>query len=78
MGIEILEYAWINKGLLSFARASTMRLTKAFDKAFDEAIKLNPQDPTARYAKDHVLQELGHSVEADAAFAKAKELGYQG
>jgi Flp pilus assembly protein TadD len=47
-------------------------------KAFDEAIKLNPQDPIARYAKGLVLQELGHSVEADAAFAKAKELGYQG
>jgi Flp pilus assembly protein TadD len=45
-------------------------------KAFDEVIKLNPQDPIARYAKGLVLQEVGHSVEADAAFAKAKELGY--
>jgi Flp pilus assembly protein TadD len=45
---------------------------------YDEAIRLDPQYANAWYAKGYALRLLGRTTEADAAFAKAKELGYTG
>jgi tetratricopeptide (TPR) repeat protein len=55
MGREILEYAWVNKALLSFARASTDEAIKAFDKA----IELNPQYADAWSNKGIALYDQG-------------------
>ena len=46
--------------------------------AYDEAIRLDPNDSNAWYNKGNALKALGRTVEADAAFAKANELGYKG
>ena len=47
-------------------------------KAFDEAIRLNPNDANAWFGKGIALQGLGNTTEADAAIAKAQELGFTG
>jgi tetratricopeptide (TPR) repeat protein len=47
-------------------------------KAYDEAIKLVPDYADAYYNKGLALRALGRISEADAAFAKANELGYTG
>jgi Flp pilus assembly protein TadD len=47
-------------------------------KAYDEAIRLDPNDATAWYNKGVALEALGKTTEAKAAFAKAKDLGYKG
>jgi tetratricopeptide (TPR) repeat protein len=47
-------------------------------QAYDEAIKIDPQYAKAWYNKGITLKSLGRTTEADAAFAKAKELGYEG
>jgi Flp pilus assembly protein TadD len=38
---------------------------------------MKPMGAETWYKKGIALQALGHTSEADAAFAKAKELGYQ-
>ena len=45
-------------------------------KAYEEAIRLNPKLAAAWNGKGCALQSLGRFADADAAFAKAKELGY--
>jgi Flp pilus assembly protein TadD len=45
-------------------------------KAFDKAIEIEPQYALAWYNKGVALKLLDRTTEADAAFAKAKELGY--
>jgi tetratricopeptide (TPR) repeat protein len=47
-------------------------------RAFDEAINIDPQLGKAWYNKGLALQSLGRYNEANAVFAKAKELGYTG
>jgi len=48
-------------------------------KAYDEAIRLDPQDAESWYNKGVALEALDdRETEANAAFAKAKELGYTG
>jgi Flp pilus assembly protein TadD len=47
-------------------------------KAYDEAIKLDPNDGLTWNNKGEALKSLGRTTEANAAFAKAKELGYKG
>jgi Flp pilus assembly protein TadD len=47
-------------------------------KAFDKAIEIEPQHALAWYNKGTALMLLRRNSEADAAFAKAKELGYKG
>ena len=44
-------------------------------KAFDRAIEINPQDSAAWKNKGVTLKALGKTKEADAAFARARELG---
>jgi len=46
-------------------------------QAYDMAIELNPKNGGLWYSKGGVLKTLGRDSEADAAFAKAKDLGYQ-
>ncbi|MHC1688180.1 MAG: tetratricopeptide repeat protein [Methanothrix sp.] len=65
-------WAWCNKGL-TFANQS--KFEEAI-KALDRAIEIDPQYADAWHSKGIALKELGRTTESDAAFAKAKELGY--
>ncbi|MFB3766387.1 MAG: tetratricopeptide repeat protein [Methanotrichaceae archaeon] len=47
-------------------------------KYFEKAIELNPLNAEAWTNKGTALKAIGQNIEADAAFAKAKELGYTG
>jgi Flp pilus assembly protein TadD len=47
-------------------------------QALDKAIEIDPQYAKAWNKKGDALKSLGRITEADAAFAKAKELGYSG
>jgi tetratricopeptide (TPR) repeat protein len=66
--------AWHNKGV---ALGKLGKYDNAI-KCFDEAIRLYPKLAAAWNAKGTALKLLGHTTEANAAFAKAKELGYDG
>jgi len=46
--------------------------------AFDRAIELFPRFVIAWYGKGDALRALGRNAEAMTAFAKPKELGYDG
>ena len=45
---------------------------------YDEAIKQDPKDEYAWYNKADALRMLHRNSEAEAAYAKARELGYNG
>ena len=45
--------------------------------AFDSALELDPSNMIAMQGKGTALQSLGRISEAETAFAKAKELGYE-
>jgi tetratricopeptide (TPR) repeat protein len=47
-------------------------------KCYDDAIRLDPSYAAAWYNKGEALRKLHRNSEADAALAKAKELGYNG
>jgi Flp pilus assembly protein TadD len=47
-------------------------------KAYDMAIEIDPQLAEAWTNKGVALQQLGRTADADAAFARAEELGYPG
>ena len=54
---------------------------KQYNKAvlyYDKAIQLNPKDAVAYASRGACYQELGDNARAQADFAKAKELGYNG
>ena len=63
------EMAWKVKGVVLLYEAI---------EAFDKALQINPKDPLTWQRKGDALKALGRNSEADTAFAKAKELGYQG
>lgn len=68
-----LAQVWYNRaGLL----ASQGKKDEALD-ALDTAIELNPKHADAWHDKGMILEVLGRNSEADTAYAKAKELGYQ-
>jgi Flp pilus assembly protein TadD len=46
-------------------------------QAFDGALQANPEDGQVWSLKADALKALGKSVEAEAAYARAKVLGYQ-
>jgi hypothetical protein len=48
--------------------------TRGVHSSYDKAIEINPQDANAWYNKGITLKTLGRTTEADAAFAKAKDL----
>lgn len=45
-------------------------------RAYEEAIRLDPNLALAYYCKGLVLRNLGRDDEAQRAFEKAKQLGY--
>jgi Flp pilus assembly protein TadD len=64
--------AWINKGYDLHAQG---KYDDAI-KAFNETIRLDPNHAFAWNCKGNALKALGRDTEANAAFAKAKGLGY--
>lgn len=66
---------WINGGVLLSAHLG--RYDEAL-KYYERGLQIDPPtDGYAWYAKGEALKSLGRNSEADAAFVKAKELGYQ-
>jgi len=47
-------------------------------KYYDSAIKVDPEDEYAWYNKANALRMLHRNSEAEAAYKKARELGYSG
>ncbi len=45
--------------------------------AYDQAIRLNPNDASAYFGKNLALRLLGRTAEAERALAKVRELGYK-
>jgi len=66
--------AWFGKGA---ALNKTGRYEEAIT-SLDRAIELDPKSVAAWKVKGDALKALGHDTEADDAYAKARELGYQG
>jgi Flp pilus assembly protein TadD len=46
--------------------------------AFNKAIEINPEDANSWICRGLTLKKLGRTLEANAAFMQAKELGYAG
>ena len=69
-----LATAWAGKGRALVGQGKFNESIKAYDMV----IKFNPNDVIAWYNKGVALEALGKTTEANAAFAKAKELGYSG
>ena len=67
------DAAWENKGRVLYNQG---KYNEAIE-CFDEETKIDPQDVIAWYFESLSLRELHRDTDADAAFAKAKELGYQ-
>jgi Flp pilus assembly protein TadD len=65
---------WLNQGI---ALGNQGKFDEAI-QAFDEAIRINPQLAEAWNNKSNALKQLNRTTEADAAYAKARELGYAG
>jgi tetratricopeptide (TPR) repeat protein len=64
--------AWINKAPAIANLGNHYGAIKAIDKA----IEVDPKNAAAWYTKGNIFKLLGRTEEADAAFAKAKKLGY--
>jgi tetratricopeptide (TPR) repeat protein len=81
-------YTWMNKGIILGRKGMYQEAIKCFDEAiecYDADHMKKPKhmsDPKgakiAWYNKGIALEALGDDNEANAAFAKAKELGYTG
>ena len=56
---------------------TTQRYDESID-AYNEAIKIDPKNAGAWNKKGKSLQALNRTTDANEAFAKAKELGYNG
>jgi tetratricopeptide (TPR) repeat protein len=65
---------WINGGVLLSAHLG--KYEKALEY-YERALEIDPADGYAWHARGEALKALGRTSEADAAFEKAKELGYQ-
>ena len=69
------EISWMMMGVI------LSRELHRYDEAalaFDKALQANPEDGQVWTLKADALKALGKSAEAKAAYARAKELGYQG
>lgn len=71
--LHTYAYPWIGKGMALYEQG---KYDKAI-KAYDEAIKLDQNDGMAWFNKSKALKALGRTTEAEAAIAKAEELGYE-
>jgi tetratricopeptide (TPR) repeat protein len=71
---ETLFSFWMSKGWTLLAHSDNGAALTAFEKG----ITLNPEDGSAWFFKGDALKALGRQSEAEAAFAKAKELDYEG
>lgn len=69
------EMSWKVKGVLF---SSMLKKHNEAIEAFDKALQINSKDPRTWQSKGDALKALGRNSEADAAYAKAKELGYTG
>jgi len=74
------EYKEHQKRLLEKKPSKRRNLNpiKVVLEAFKKAIEVDPEYSPGQYNKDTALEALGRTTEADAAFSKAKELGYKG
>jgi tetratricopeptide (TPR) repeat protein len=70
----MMAKAWNNKGI---APGMQGKCDDAL-KAFDEAIRLDPNLAEAWYIKGEALESFGRNIDTQEAYAKAKELGYTG
>jgi tetratricopeptide (TPR) repeat protein len=73
--------AWIGKGKALDEMAKHDEAAKAYDAAInnlDKTLQQSPLDAETWYLKGNALKALGNNSKADDAFAKAKELGYNG
>lgn len=66
------EMAWKMKGVIL---ASELGRNEEAVEAFDRALAINPEDPLTWMALGDALKAMGRQVNADEAYAKAKELG---
>jgi tetratricopeptide (TPR) repeat protein len=73
MAQEYTADYWLQKGDEFYINNSYGLALRCYEKA----IEINPKDAYAWNNKGNFLKELGHATEADAAFAKAIELGYE-
>ncbi len=71
---ERLFIFWMSKGWTQLAHGDDEAALNAFEKG----ITLDPEEESAWFFKGKSLKALGRNTEAEAAFAKAKELGYNG
>ena len=69
------EISWKMMGVLL---ASELHRYDEAAQAFDEALKANPEDGQVWSLKADALKALGKSAEAEAAYARAREQGYEG
>jgi len=69
-----LEAAWFNKGNALYMQGDYNEALQTFDKA----LEINPQDAIACNCRGLTLIKLGRNVEANAAFIRARDLGYTG
>jgi len=68
------DMAWKMKGVL-LAR-DLQRYDEAVE-AYDVALQINPEDGEVWNLKGDALKSLGRQAEAEAAYSKARELGYE-
>jgi tetratricopeptide (TPR) repeat protein len=68
-----LEAAWFNKGNALYMQGNYDEALVAFDKA----IEINPQDAIAWNCRGLTLIKLSRNVDANAAFIRAKMIGYE-
>jgi len=68
------EMAWMMKGVI---QASELHRYDEAVLAFDGALQANPEDAQAWSLKGDALKESGRQAEAEAAYAKARELEYE-
>ncbi len=65
--------AWPDKGVAFINQSKYYEAIRDSD----EIIMLNPNNALAWYKKGAALEALGQTAEADAAFAKSRELGFE-
>lgn len=71
---QMIAEDWMDKGAELFEQGKYDEALQAYNKA----IEINPQLVVAWSGKAKALRALGRTTEADAAMAKARELGYEG